>query len=96
MSAQQTMRISIAGILAERYGMKLKPQEITDCDGCRTDTDRIFTACRNCYIRNCARERKLDSCACCADYACDHLLKIFRDEPEAQSRLEKLRSSFIS
>ena len=93
--AQQALRISIARICSEQYGMKLQPHEINDCAGCRTTTDRIFSACRNCQIRKCAQQKKLESCAFCADYACEHLLKIFGDDPGAQTRLEQLRKSFI-
>ncbi len=95
LSVQQTMRISIASILAERYGMKLQPHEINDCDGCRTNTARIFSTCRSCQIRKCALGRKLESCAYCSDYACEHLLKMFTDDPTAQTRLEELRKTFI-
>ncbi len=94
-AAQQAMRISIARICSEQYGMKLQPHEINDCDGCRTTTDRIFSTCRKCQIRKCAQERKLESCAYCADYACEHLVKIFADDPGAPTRLEELRKSFI-
>jgi len=95
LSAQQTMRISIARICSEQYGMKLQPHEVNDCDGCRTITDRIFSACRNCLIRKCAQDRKLESCAYCADYACEQLLKIFADDPGARTRLDKLSKSFM-
>jgi hypothetical protein len=92
---RQTMRISISNICTEQYGMKLQPHEINDCDGCRANLERIFITCRNCQIRKCAQERKLDSCAYCADYACEQLLKIFGDDPGAQTRLEELRKTFI-
>ena len=39
---QQEMRISIARICKEKYGMDLRAEDIADCDGCRSNTGRIF------------------------------------------------------
>ena len=86
------MRETIAQMCREQYGMDLQLQDITDCDGCRSGTDRLFFGCANCEIRVCAIDKKLTSCAFCADYACEKLLKHFKSDPSAQDRLDKLRT----
>jgi len=88
-SRQHAMRIEIARISNEKYAMNLNPAEVTDCDGCRADTGKIFSACLACGIRKCAQQKELESCAYCIDYPCKKLEKIFQDDPEARVRLEK-------
>jgi hypothetical protein len=90
-SQQQTMRESIAEKCSAIYGMSLKPEDITDCDGCRSNTGRIFSGCLSCGIRTCAIERNLSSCAYCNEYACVKLQKHFELDPQAQIRLEEIR-----
>ena len=92
-SKQRAMRIEIARICAQQYGMDLRLQDVTDCDGCRSKTERLFSGCARCEIRKCAIDKKLSSCAFCADYACQKLLKHFETDPDARTRLEAMRSS---
>ena len=89
---QQKMRVTIARLGQEHYGVKMRPEEITDCDGCRTENGRLYAGCNQCEIRTCARERKVESCAHCHDYACEKLQKLFVTEPSAQIKLEVIRS----
>jgi len=91
MSQQQTMRKSIAEQCSKIYGMNLQPEDITDCDGCRANTGRIFSGCLNCEIRKCASEKNIDSCAFCNNYACEILEKHFLLDPSAKIRLEEIR-----
>jgi hypothetical protein len=88
---QCAMRVSIAHECFEHYGMRMLPEEVNDCDGCRANTGRLFSSCRNCAIRKCASAKELESCAYCDEYACDKLGEMFRLDPEAKSRLEKIR-----
>lgn len=90
---KEQIRIAIADDLRERYGMNLRPDEVTDCDGCRSESGRLFPACATCNVRKCARDRCLESCAFCPEYACDKLRKIFDDEPGARARLDALRGN---
>jgi len=89
---QRSMRVEIARICSEQYGMDLLPADVSDCEGCRSQTERLFSGCAKCEIRKCARKRKLTSCAFCADYACQNLLKHFETDPGARTRLETIRS----
>jgi hypothetical protein len=86
------MRNAVARMCRERYGMPLNPEDVTDCDGCRAQTGRLFSKCVNCEIRKCARLKKIESCAFCGEYACERLNKFFETDPEARTRLEMIRN----
>jgi hypothetical protein len=90
-SRQQMMRESIAEQCANIYGMNLPPEEVTDCDGCRSVTGRLFSGCNNCAIRKCASGLNIEGCAFCPDYTCAILKEHFLHDPTAQARLEKIR-----
>jgi hypothetical protein len=90
---QAEMRIEIARLIHGHYGMDIHIEDVTDCDGCRSETGRLFSACSRCEIRKCARERKIDSCAYCADYACEKLQKLFATDISARPRLEEIRKT---
>lgn len=92
-SLQQTKRASIAELCSKVYGMKMQPGDITDCDGCRAGTGRIFSGCLQCEIRKCASKKNIDSCAFCDDYACKTLKKHFSLDPTAKTRLEEIRQN---
>jgi hypothetical protein len=96
LSVKQELRISIAGLCTEQYGMNLLAEDITDCDGCKTNTGRLFSGCKACRIRPCAMNKKVDNCSSCADYACEKLEAFFTQDPEAKQRLEAIRKSAIT
>jgi hypothetical protein len=89
---QASMRAEIVKLCKEQYGINYKLEDITDCDGCRTEGGRLFSACKNCPIRKCAREKGLENCAYCAEYACDKLEAFFKTDPTARTRLDAVRS----
>ena len=70
----------------------IKPADI-NCDGCQSESQRLFSYCNSCEIRKCARERKLETCAVCPDYSCEKLDKFLADVPEARKVLEGLRNT---
>ena len=90
---KQQLRKSIAKQCAEQYNLKLHLEDITDCDGCRANTGRLFSGCIECEIRKCAIEKKIKTCAFCSDYACEKLEKHFLLDPEVRKRLEQIRSA---
>jgi hypothetical protein len=92
-SLQHTMRISIAQYCSEHYEMNLQPEDINDCDGCRSDTGNLFDGCRRCEVRKCAGGRDLESCGYCDDYACDNLNRLFVYDPGAKIRLDEIRNA---
>jgi hypothetical protein len=91
-SKQAAMRIEIASICNEKYGMNLVPDDVTDCDGCRANTGRIFSGCLACEIRKCAKQKNLESCAGCSAYPCISLERVLQDDPAAKGRLDAMRS----
>ncbi|MHC4478082.1 MAG: DUF3795 domain-containing protein [Planctomycetota bacterium] len=90
------MRVEIAEQILKLYGTKYKPEQITDCDGCKTQGGRMFAGSLNCPLRNCASGKALESCAYCAEYPCEELEKLFADYPEdgklARQRLDQIRA----
>jgi hypothetical protein len=87
------MRVAIARLGQEHYGVTMRPEDITDCDGCNLENARIYSGCKQCEIRICARERKVETCAHCPDYACEKLQKSFAAEPSSKIKLEVIRST---
>jgi hypothetical protein len=90
---QAKMRADIARLCQQQYGMQYGPEDITDCDGCPTEGGRLFSGCRDCHIRKCAREKGLKNCAHCADYSCPDLEAFFAKDPDAKARLDEIRNS---
>jgi hypothetical protein len=88
---QTRMRVEIVNQCKEHYGIRYRLEDITDCDGCRTDGDRLFSPSRTCPVRTCAREKKLENCAHCSDYICGKLATFFRTEIAAKTRLDAIR-----
>jgi hypothetical protein len=89
---QHAMRVDIAKECFLHYGLKVQPEDVNDCDGCLANTGRLFSSCRDCGIRKCASAKKLENCAFCSEYACTKLEEMFRSDPEAKSRLDKIHS----
>ena len=89
---REAIRADVIRVSREQYGTELLPADITDCDGCRADTGRLFSGCLNCPIRRCARTKKVESCGHCADYPCKDLEHFFAVEPSARDRLEGVRA----
>jgi hypothetical protein len=88
---QERMRAEIVRMCKEHYGMVYAIDEITDCDGCLTDGERLFSACKNCLIRACARGKNLQNCAFCPDFSCEKLEAIFKTDTEARKRLIEIK-----
>lgn len=89
------MRAEIANQCREHYGTRYKPEDITDCDGCKTEGERLFSASKNCLVRKCARGKKLENCASCAEYVCEKLAAFFKTDPAAGDRLDAIRSGLL-
>ncbi len=90
-------RARVAEMWSKEFGVDLKPADI-NCQGCTTDADadQLFSHCRVCDIRACARDRSLDSCARCDDYGCEKLAKILDMVPAAREALEQIRAAGAS
>ena len=90
---QTKMRIQIAEFASERYNTIFMPDDITDCDSCRTQSGRLYSGCSHCDIRKCAQEKGYLTCAHCSEYLCDQLQKFFVTDPSAKNHLDDIRSN---
>ena len=94
-SKKVKMKADIVRICKEHYGYgeDFTPEYVTDCDGCRTEGGRLFSGCEKCEIRKCARQRELEYCAYCNEYACEKLQQFFVNDPNAKTRLDVIKST---
>ena len=85
-------RIKTAELWSKEFQTQINPADI-NCDGCTVDQGRLFAHCQVCEIRKCAREKALENCGGCADFACSKLDFIYGAVPEAKATLERIRKS---
>jgi hypothetical protein len=90
---QYKMRVEIAQQIKEHYGQEYKPEDISDCDGCKANSGRLFSGSHNCYMRKCARQKNFENCAYCDDYPCEELEKFFTTDQDARKRLDAIKST---
>jgi hypothetical protein len=90
---QTKMRVQIAEFINKEYGISIKPKDVTDCDGCKASSGRLWSGCSRCEIRKCAQKKGCLTCAHCIEYPCDKLQKFFIKDPTAKSHLEDIRRS---
>ncbi|MBW7989103.1 MAG: DUF3795 domain-containing protein [Planctomycetes bacterium] len=90
---QYKMREEIAQQIKELYGQEYKPEDITDCDGCKTEGGRLFSGSHNCYMRKCASQKHIENCAYCQEYPCEELEKLFTTDKDAKKRLDAIKST---
>ncbi|MCJ7813489.1 DUF3795 domain-containing protein, partial [bacterium] len=96
LSATQTddnkKRSKVASLWSKQFRTSLKPKDI-NCDGCQSDSDRLFGHCLTCEIRKCGMEMMVANCAYCHDYSCEKLNQFFKIVPDAKKRLDAIRST---
>lgn len=90
---QRQMRADIAKKINDIYKKKLKAEDVTDCDGCKTEGGRLFSGSQKCEIRQCARGKGIKNCAYCGEYPCKQLKKFFASDPDAKARLDVIKSA---
>ncbi len=86
----EASRTEVANTWSQKYGWDLKPADI-NCEGCLSEGGMLFNYCEACGVRECAKEKKVETCAHCTDFACDKLNVIWELAPEAKANLEKIR-----
>ncbi len=94
---QRQMREQIARDIKKHYGIESRIEDVTDCDGCTTKNGKLFSGCQKCQIRKCAREKGIENCAHCSEYACEKLEKFFNSggklvEVDARKRLDEIKA----
>jgi hypothetical protein len=86
------LRAKTAAEWSRMYGSDIRSTDI-NCMGCNSAVGPWFSYCAGmCEIRKCGRARKVETCAECADYACERLAGFFKMAPKAQKNLEARRS----
>lgn len=83
-------RKRVAEIFTRQYGKEYKPEDI-NCDGCISDSSRIFSYCTVCEIRKCGREKEVENCAHCVEYPCGKLSELFSKYSKAKETLDEIR-----
>ena len=86
------MRVKVAKWWSKRHEIIFERQDI-NCDGCKSETGRLFKYCRTCEIRQCGKEKDLENCGTCQEYPCVKLNPIFKVIPPLKERLDALRKS---
>jgi hypothetical protein len=92
---QRQMREQIVVAIKKYLGEEKRVEDITDCDGCKAQSGRLYSDCQKCQIRKCASEKGLENCAYCSEYACEKLTKFFESEGEqggAKKRLDEIKA----
>jgi len=87
------MRAEIARKINDLYKEDLKADDVTDCDGCKAESGRLFSPSKKCQIRSCAGKKGIENCAHCSQYACARLEKLFATDAGARERLDAIRSA---
>jgi hypothetical protein len=93
-TVQKKMRGKIAQLANERYQITMTPDDISDCDGCRAESGRLFSGCSQCEIRKCAIQQNYITCAECPDYICEKLDKHYQMDPSGKIWLEIIKSLY--
>ena len=83
-------RKRVAEIFTNQYGKEYKPEDI-NCEGCTSDSSRIFSYCNVCEIRKCGREKYVKNCAYCPEYPCEKLSQLFSKYSKAEEILDEIR-----
>jgi len=86
-------RRRVAEVFTKQYGREYKPEDI-NCDGCVSDSQRVFSYCNVCEIRKCGREKNVVNCASCGDYPCEKLSKLFAEYSKAKETLDEIRREY--
>jgi len=83
-------RRRVAEIFTKQYGKKYKPEDI-NCDGCISDSPRIFSYCNVCEMRKCGGEENVENCAHCPEYPCEKLSRLLSKYSKAKETLDEIK-----
>lgn len=82
----------IAKLWTRQYGKEFRMEDI-NCDGCLSRGQRVFSHCNICEVRKRVRQRNVESCAYCEEYACEKLSQILDSYEPAREVLDRMRIS---
>ena len=75
---------------SKQFNSDIKPEDI-NCDGCLSDGGNLFSYCKVCEIRKCAKLKELKNCAPCVEYPCQRLNELFKMVPAAKENLDHIK-----
>jgi hypothetical protein len=81
---------AVAQRWSEDFGMEIRAEQIL-CEGCKSGTGRKNDFCAVCAVSKCARDKGVETCAHCDDYACDILVTCPGYLAEGKVGLERIR-----
>jgi hypothetical protein len=84
------LRAKVAEEWTKAYQTPIAPENV-NCTGCHSNGAKIYYCEHQCAVRKCVLSRKLENCAPCQDYPCEHLAPILKMAPHAKQILESLR-----
>jgi hypothetical protein len=87
-------RRSVAELFTKQYGREYKPEDI-NCDGCISDSERVFSFCQICEIRECGKKNGVKDCAYCIEYPCGRLSQVFSEYSKAKETLDLERAKIF-
>ena len=61
---------------ARYLGFRLSPGKLRACDGCQAPDEGNPVRYQNCYVRRCAVQNGLETCALCSAYPCEDVPKV--------------------
>lgn len=79
--------------LAKMYsvpGCSFTKEDIV-CEGCHATSSNKSKMCKDCPMRNCARNKGVKHCAACGKYPCKIVEQYLPPESEKRKRLDKLK-----
>ena len=87
------LREKTAALWSKLNGVTITP-DMMKCTGCRAEGAKTPFCDSLCPIHNCVREKRLETCADCAQMdGCPTLERITANTPSALENLKRLRSS---
>ena len=84
-------RVKVANRWSKRYNTIFERHDI-NCDGCKSQTGRLFKYCLTCEIRQCGIGKGIENCGHCHEYPCEKLDPIFKVAPGLKDRLSAIKS----
>ncbi len=81
--------------IAEKWAKQFDHSGLTaediSCEGCLSDSENVFSHCKECEIRACGKEKALKNCAYCSEYACAKLKEFFKHSPDCKKVLDEIQ-----
>lgn len=79
-------RQAVADQWCKEYGANVKAEDI-NCDGCASDSARLFRHCNVCEIRACARTKAVSNCGRCDQFGCATIESFLQQVPQCRDYL---------